>query len=85
MDWFRANSLSLNVQKTKLLLFPPKSNKKTQFELEIENCKIIPDKETKFLGVILDNDLSWTAQLMNVTTKMKKELWFTVQGKKPVN
>ena len=29
MDWFRANSLTLNVQKTKYLLFSPKKGKKT--------------------------------------------------------
>ena len=28
MDWFRANSLTLNVQKTKYLLFTPKKGKK---------------------------------------------------------
>ena len=81
MDLFRANSLTLNVQKTKLLLFSPKSNKQTHFDLEIENCKLIPDKETKFLGVILDNDHTWTAHLTNIITKMKRNFGLLCRGK----
>ena len=82
MDWFLANSLTLNVQKTKVLLFSPKLNKQTQFDLEIENCKIIRDKETKFLGVILGNELTWTAHLTNVITKMKRNFGLLCRGKK---
>ena len=82
MDWFLANSLTPNVQKTKLLLFSPKLNKQTQFDLEIENCKIIPDKETKFLGVILENELTWRANLTNVITKMKRNFGLLCRGKK---
>ena len=41
MDWFRANSLMLNVQKTKYLLFAP-SNKKKTINLMIDNCIIKP-------------------------------------------
>ena len=35
MDWFRANSLTLNVQKTKYLLFSPKKGEK-KLHLNIE-------------------------------------------------
>ena len=81
MDWFRVNSLTLNVQKTKLLLFTPKPTKQIQFEIEMENCKLTPDKETKFLGVILNNDLSWTVHLTNVIAKMKRNFDLLCRGK----
>ena len=73
MDWFRANSLTLNVQKTKYLLFRPNKSKKT-VNLNIEACCIKPDTETKFLGVILDDALSWTSHVKNVQIKMKRNL-----------
>ena len=73
MDWFRANSLTLNVQKTKYLLFTPKKGKKS-LHLEIGKCCIKPDVETKFLGVILDDKLSWNSQVKNILVKMKWNL-----------
>ena len=71
MDWFRANSLMLNVQKTKYLLFAPNNKKKT-INLMIDNCIIKPSNHTKFLGVILDDKLEWTQHVKNVLTKMKQ-------------
>ena len=58
IDWFRANSLTLNIQKTKYLLFSPKKGKIKNLQLNIGKCCIKPDTETKFLGVILDDKLS---------------------------
>ena len=71
MDWFRANSLTLNVEKTKYLLFAP-TNKKKTINLMIDNCIIKPSNHTKFLGVILDDKLEWTHHVKNVLTKMKQ-------------
>ena len=80
MDWFRANSLTLNVQKTKYLLFSPKKGKKT-LHLNIEKCCIKPDLETKFLGVILDDKLSWNSQTKTLLVKMKRNLGLLSRGR----
>ena len=80
MDWFRANSLTLNVQKTKYLLFTPKKGKKT-LELNIGKCCIKPDAETKFLGVIHTDKLSWNSQVKNVLVKMKRNLGLLSRGR----
>ena len=71
IDWFRANSLTLNVQKTNLLLFSPKNGKQPKFEINIDYVIVKPVKETKFLGVILDNELNWAAHVKSLLTKMK--------------
>ena len=71
MDWFRANSLTLNVQKTNLLLFSPKSGKQPNFEIHINQVTVKPVKETKFLGVILDNEMNWTTHVKSLLMKMK--------------
>ena len=76
MDWFRANSLTLNVQKTNLLLFLPKSGKQPKFEINIDHVTVKPVRETKFLGVILDNELNWTAHVKSLlTTVLVSILW----------
>ena len=80
MDWFRANSLTLNVQKTKYLLFSPKKGKKN-LHLTIGMCCIKPDTETKILGVILNDKLSWNSQVKNVLVKMKWNLGLLSRGR----
>ena len=79
MDWFRVNSLTLNVQKTKYLLFTPKKGKKT-LHLNIGMCCIKPDTNTKFLGVIFDDKLTWNSQVKNVLVKMKRNLGLLSRG-----
>ena len=73
MDWFRANSLTLNVQKMKYLLFAPNKSKKNLY-LNVGNCIIKLDNDTKFLGVILDDKLEWALHVKNMLIKMKQNL-----------
>ena len=81
MDWFRANSLTLNVQKTNLLLFSPKSGKQRNFKIHINQVTVKPVKETKFLGVILDNEMNWTTHVKSLLTKMKRNYILMCRGK----
>ena len=70
LDWFRANKLTLNVDKTACILFQ-KSGSVKQLELNL-NGTIIPSVTTaKFLGMWLDRDLNWSAHMSKLYTKLK--------------
>ena len=60
--WFKPNKLSLNVDKTKWLLFHPLSKgqllQQTLPNLFIENIHIKKEHVTKFLSVFIDESLS---------------------------
>ena len=79
--WFKAHKLSLNVAKTNYIII---TNKKGQNKIEIyiENERIEEVKETKFLGVIADNQLSWESHIAVVESKVSKKYWYTVTGKR---
>lgn len=70
-DWFNDNKLSLNLKKTKLMLF---GNKKIDVDvkLKIDNQDIELVKQHNFLGVTLDHKLSWKPQISNVKNKIAK-------------
>ena len=73
---FRANKLSLNVQKTNFILF---GNKKLpfgdgNFKLTIDGTEIERVKSTKFLGVLIDEKLNWIAHTNHVSLCISKAL-----------
>ena len=72
-EWFNANKLSLNIKKTKLILFRS-SNKKPKHEIKLrindENIKQI--KSTIFLGIIIDECLTWSEHIAQVVKKISK-------------
>ena len=53
MDWFRANKLTLNLNKTECLVFHP-SGKSSKIDLKLGNETIHSTESTKFLGMWLD-------------------------------
>jgi len=57
-DWFAENKLSLNVEKTNYMIF---GNKKVDCKVDIviNHLKVKQIDVTKFLGVYIDNKLSW--------------------------
>ena len=74
LDWFNANKLSINMDKTKYMLFHP-TNKKREIdipELIINNIKIERVNSFKFLGITIDNTLNWNKHVDNITTKIKQ-------------
>ena len=59
-QWLRANRLSLNLSKTKLILFRSKNEKDTlNFNLTIDGKTITESKSAKYLGVHVDNKLTF--------------------------
>ena len=73
--WFKTNRLSLNVDKTNYILFKSK-NKKIDKELkvEIEGNILLCVPYTKFLGVYIDESLSWVNHINLVENKISKNI-----------
>ena len=71
---FKVNKLSLNLTKTKYSLFHPASKKRFLREpltfLKMDNIVIERENATKFLGAIIDENLSWKQHINDVTTKI---------------
>ncbi len=62
--WFNSNKLSLNLNKSKVILFG--NNKiNTQINIQIDGVIIERVKEIKFLGTIIDEKLSWKSHIKN--------------------
>ena len=67
--WFRANRLSLNLNKTSTTSFWSEKIEKPIRILTPEGT--LPREEsTKFLGVTIDNKLTWTQHIDNIITKL---------------
>ena len=69
-DWFRANKLNLNVEKSVCLIFNNKMCKNTTMNLCISGKRIPVGTNMKFLGVWLDNELKWDRQVTEMATRI---------------
>jgi len=73
-EWFQANKLSLNLQKTNYVLFQPKgaSTVDNNLQLTIGAETIARKSSVKFLGIYLDEHLQWTEQFKQLNSKLSK-------------
>ena len=71
--WFDRNKLSLNVKKTKIMLFG-NSRTDTQIKVKIDGVEIERVKEIKFLGGTIDEKLSWKSHIKHVQTKVSRSI-----------
>ena len=70
-DWFCCNKLSLNLSKTKFLLFKHgHSGIEDNFHLYINNDKLSRARNAKFLGVTIDDNFSWKSNINYVIHKI---------------
>ena len=68
--WLKVNKLSLNLSKTNFMIFHPRQKKvNVNVPLTLENTVIKQVTETKFLGVLIDQHLSWKPHIDFVLKK----------------
>ena len=71
IEWFKANKLSINLGKTKYMIFNPRMINATCTEkIKIGNITIDMVDELKFLGIIFDSQLSWKAHASALESKL---------------
>ena len=76
-DWFKANRLSLNIQKTSFMLFGFKHlsvRNIAEFCIQIDSINISKVEFTKFLGVIIDQKLTWKQHISYLALKLSKSI-----------
>ena len=66
--------LSLNLTKTKIIVFKPRQRKFHHIALRINGECIEQVKETVFLGVQLDEELSWKSHISHIAGKISKSI-----------
>ena len=69
----RANRISLNVSKTEIILFHPKTKtitKHLNFRKSWQKVNIV--KQTKYLGIYLDEHLTWNFQLDQIKRRLSR-------------
>ena len=71
--WFDRNRLSLNVKKTKFMLFD-NSKTNTQIKVKIDGVEIERVEEIKFLGVTIDEKINWKSHIKHVQTKVSRSI-----------
>ena len=70
--WLAANKLSLNVKKSNFLHFHRGNSKKTPLTIKINETAVEEKESTKYLGVFIDNKLSWKVQINHIKTKLAR-------------
>jgi len=69
-EWFNTNLLSLNLDKTHFIHFVTNKSSSVDFNIMHRNKKIANVYNTKFLGLTLDNTLSWRTRIDTIIPKL---------------
>ena len=72
-NWLKANKISLNASKTEMLVFrDPRRKIDFNLKIKIDGKKIAPSKFVKYLGIYLDNFLSWQQQEQDMRSRLSR-------------
>ncbi len=80
-NWFTENKLCLNANKTKHVLFRQKTNRReSDLVLKIGSDIIERQESVKFLGVILDETLSWDQHINKLYARQNIKIFIRNSG-----
>ena len=76
-NWLNANKLTLNMSKSDIIVISPtsintKSNVSTSYLQDLLPIKVV--KETKYLGITIDNELTFHNHIKQLATKLSKSV-----------
>lgn len=75
-DWLNLNKLSLNINKTKCMIFRKTKQRRHQPNpnIKIDNTAIEYVENFNFLGIIIDDKLNWKAHTDSIAKKLSKTI-----------
>ena len=80
--WLKANKLSINVKKTKLMIFRPRQKTlPITRQIILENNVLEQVDNTKFLGVYIDQHLEWKTHVNFIAAKISKSVGLLYKAK----
>ena len=71
---FHTNKLSLNTKKSNFIIFTPKGKKIQYQQCQVDGNKIKHVKFTKFLEIFIDEHLSWTTHIDNLSKQVARNV-----------
>ena len=81
---FSVNKLSLNYSKTNYVLFRNRSAD-TDLNICINTINVTRVQSSKFLGIIIDENLNWKPHIQLVKSKLSKTLYIIYKASKLIN
>ena len=85
-QWLCANKLSLHIGKTNYMIFAPKGKSTLcDSQIVINKTPISQIEHTKFLGVIIDNKLSWLHHTQYIKGKISRGFGVLLKARKVFN
>ena len=73
--WLRANKLSLNIEKIELVVFQRQNTKlNNSFKIKLDGKRLFPTSSVKYLGVLLDEHLTWSPQISHVQMRLNRAI-----------
>ena len=72
--WLSRNGLTLNVQKTHYLDFSKIKNKPEEFRITLGNDILDECENTKYLGMLIQNDLKWDKHINHIIKKINSKI-----------
>ena len=80
-SWLKINKLSLDVNKTQFMIFSRKQNQIENIVIRIEGQIIERVTQTKFLGVIINEKLTWRNHVNHISTKIAKGIGILIKAR----
>ena len=75
-EWCNEHNLLLNVKKTKELIFDFRKQQVGHKQLSIAGSDVDIAHSYKYLGTIIDDELSWSLNTENINNKCQQRLYF---------
>ena len=73
VQWLRSNKLSLNEAKTELIMFrSPWNHLPREPDIRLNNFKLELKPYVKYLGILMDEVLSWNKQIEEICSKLSR-------------
>ncbi len=73
-DWLKTNKLSLNVKKSKFMIFHTPQRKIDPIEIKIDGTVIERVAEFNFLGIILNENMTWNSHANKIANKISRSI-----------